>query len=122
MLRGLHYQIGKYSQAKLVKVLRGKVLDVAVDIRPDSPSYLKYTRTILDSKRHESLFIPKSFAHGYVVLSENALYSYKVDEIFSIENMRGISFDSKLLNIDWKISINKLILSDKDRMHPELPL
>ena len=122
VLRGLHYQLPPYEQSKLVRVIEGEVLDVAVDIRRDSPTYLQHVAVKLDSIKKQQLFIPRGFAHGFVVLSEEAIYSYRVDNYFSGENMRGIAFDSDKLNIDWILPRDQLILSDKDRNHPDLPM
>lgn len=122
VLRGLHYQLPPFEQSKLVRVIEGKVLDVAVDIRKNSPTYLQHITTILDSTSKKQLFIPRGFAHGFVVLSEQAVYTYKVDNFFSNKNMRGIAFDSKRLNIDWLVPHEELILSSKDRNQPDLPI
>lgn len=121
VLRGLHYQLPPFEQSKLVRVIEGEVLDVAVDIRRDSPTYLQHVAVKLDSIKKQQVFIPRGFAHGFVVLSEEAVYTYKVDNYFSSENMRGIAFDSDKLNIDWILPHKQLVLSDKDLIHLDLP-
>ncbi|WP_029935177.1 dTDP-4-dehydrorhamnose 3,5-epimerase [Thiomicrospira pelophila] len=122
VLRGLHYQLPPYEQSKLVRVIEGEVLDVTVDIRQGSPTYLQHIAVKLDSIKKQQLFIPRGFAHGFVVLSEQAVYTYKVDNYFSSENIRGIAFDSDKLKIDWILPHDQLTLSDKDRNHPDLPV
>ena len=115
VLRGLHYQIEPYSQSKLISINYGKILDVAVDIRKESQTYGKYFSRILDAKNHESLFIPKGFAHGYLTLTDFALVDYNVDNLYIPEMERGIPFNDVYLNIDWGVSDDKLIISEKDR-------
>jgi len=120
VLRGLHYQLPPFSQSKLVRVIDGKVLDVAVDIRKYSPTFGKYVAIELSSENKKQLFIPRGFAHGFITLSETAIFQYKVDNYYSQEYDRGIKFDDIDLNIDWKISLDKVLLSDKDKLHPLL--
>ncbi|MEY2829592.1 MAG: dTDP-4-dehydrorhamnose 3,5-epimerase [Bacteroidota bacterium] len=118
VLRGLHYQLNPYSQAKLVSVLHGKVLDVAVDIRKGSSTYGKHFSIELSDENKTQLFVPRGFAHGYVVLSEKAHFFYKCDNFYSKENEGGIAYNDPTLNIDWQIDLSKAILSDKDIVLP----
>lgn len=118
VLRGLHFQLPPYDQSKLVRVLDGEVLDVAVDIRSNSPSYGQHVAVKLNSKNKNQLFIPKGFAHGFVVLSDTAFFSYKVDSHYSNEHDRGIAADDKNLNIDWILPTQEQLLSQKDRLLP----
>ena len=120
VLRGLHYQIAPFSQSKLVRVVRGRVLDVALDIRKDSSTFGKHVSVELSEKNKRQVFIPKGFAHGFVVLSEEAIFSYKVDQYYSKKHERGLAFDDKEINIDWQISKKDLILSDADQDYPKL--
>ena len=120
VLRGLHYQIAPFSQSKLVRVSKGRVLDVAVDIRKDSATFGKYVAVELSDQNKRQVFIPKGFAHGFVVLSEEAIFSYKVDQYYSKKHERGLAFDDKDINIDWQISQEDLILSEADQNHPRL--
>ena len=120
VLRGLHYQIAPFSQSKLVRVVRGRVLDVALDIRKDSSTFGKHVSVELSEKNKKQVFIPKGFAHGFVVLSEEAIFSYKVDQYYSKKHERGLAFDDKEINIDWQISKKDLILSDADQGYPRL--
>ena len=117
-LRGLHFQIGEYAQAKLVRVLQGKALDVVVDLRRNSPSFGEYLSLELSEENKKQLFIPRGFAHGFIVLSENAIFSYKCDNYYHKDSERGIIFNDKTLNIDWNYPENKIILSEKDRQLP----
>lgn len=118
VLRGLHYQIGKFSQAKLVRVLHGKVLDVAVDIRKGSSTFGEHISVELSSDNKKQLFVPRGFAHGFVVLSETATFLYKCDNFYNKQSERGIIYNDKILKIDWKLPKNKLIISDKDIVLP----
>lgn len=118
-LRGLHYQLPPFAQAKLVRVVKGAVLDVAVDIRQDSLTYGRSYAVILDENNKFQLFIPRGFAHGYLVLSEEALFCYKTDNFYSKESEGGIIFNDSNLDIDWQISNSKLIISDKDGSLPK---
>jgi dTDP-4-dehydrorhamnose 3,5-epimerase len=120
VLRGLHYQLPPYAQAKLVQVISGRVLDVAVDIRKDSPTYGQYVSAELSEENKHQLFIPKGFAHGFVVLSEEAIVSYKVDAPYAPEYERGIFCADPDLGIDWSLPYPQIILSDKDRSMPYL--
>ena len=115
VLRGLHFQKDPYAQSKLISVNMGRILDVCVDIRRESKSYGKYFSYILDSRKHESLYIPKGFAHGYLTLSETALIDYKVDNYYKLTHETGISYNDPILNIDWGISEQNLIISEKDK-------
>ena len=119
VLRGLHYQISPFEQSKLVRVIEGNVLDVVVDIRKHSPTFAKHFSIELSSKNKYQLFIPKGFAHGFVVLSEVATFFYKVDNYFSPENERGIAFDDNFLDIDWRLPLRDIYLSAKDKCHPK---
>lgn len=119
-LRGLHYQLPPNSQAKLVRVVKGSVLDVAVDIRKSSSTFGQYVAIELTEENQRQLFIPKGFAHGFVVLSDNTIFNYKVDNYYAPEHDRGIAFDDQELAIDWQLPLKGLILSDKDTSHPSL--
>jgi dTDP-4-dehydrorhamnose 3,5-epimerase len=118
VLRGLHYQLAPHAQSKLVRVIEGEVLDVAVDIRKDSSTYGKHVSVLLTSQNKKQLFIPRGFAHGFVVLSESAIFAYKVDNFYSPECDRGMAFDDPALGIDWKLPLSKLQLSAKDTKQP----
>jgi dTDP-4-dehydrorhamnose 3,5-epimerase len=120
VLRGLHYQIPPFDQTKLVRVLRGKVLDVVVDIRTESETFGKHVAVELTADNMYQLFIPSGFAHGYVVLSESAVFSYKVDNYYSPKHERGVAFDDSNLEIDWQFPKENLLLSDKDKNYPSL--
>ncbi|CAC9533792.1 dTDP-4-dehydrorhamnose 3,5-epimerase (EC 5.1.3.13) [uncultured Gammaproteobacteria bacterium] len=115
VLRGLHYQLPPYEQAKLVRVIEGSVLDVVVDIRKFSPTFGNSVTVELSDRNKHQLFIPKGFAHGFVVLSDEAIFAYKVDNAYSSELEKGIIFNDKVLNIDWILPKNQLKLSDKDK-------
>ena len=114
VLRGLHYQIGPYSQTKLVKVIYGSVLDIAVDLRIGYPTFGQHVSVELNDLNKNQLLIPKGFAHGFVVKSDFAIFSYKVDNYYNLKSERGIIFNDKSLNIDWKINPKDLIVSSKD--------
>jgi len=120
VLRGLHYQLPPSAQAKLVRVIEGRVLDVAVDIRQSSPTFGQYVSTELSSDNHRQLFIPKGFAHGFVVLSESAVFVYKVDNYYSPDDDRGIAYNDRQIGIDWMLKSDELQLSNKDKSHPTL--
>ncbi|MCN4144914.1 MAG: dTDP-4-dehydrorhamnose 3,5-epimerase [Thiohalomonas sp.] len=120
VLRGLHYQLPPHAQSKLVRVIEGKVLDIAVDIRKGSPTFGEHVTAELLAENKHQLFIPRGFAHGFVVLSETALFAYKVDNYYSPECDRGIQFDDPQLNIDWVVEHSKLQLSEKDKKQPLL--
>jgi len=114
VLRGLHYQMHPAAQTKLVRVIKGRVLDIAVDIRKGSPTFGQHVSIELTEENKQQLFIPRGFAHGFVVLSDEAIFSYKVDNYYSPENDRGIAFEDKDLGIDWKIPHQDMSLSEKD--------
>ena len=118
VLRGLHYQAAPYTQAKIVRALFGTVLDVAVDIRKGSPTYGKHVAVELSGENKRQLFIPRGLAHGFVVLSEEAVFAYKCDNIYMPSAERGVMFDDPDLGIDWHIASDKFLLSDKDKKHP----
>jgi len=120
VLRGLHYQLPPYTQAKLVRVIEGSVLDVAVDIRESSPTFGQHVCVELTGENKQQLFVPSGFAHGFVVLSDSAIFSYKVDNYYAPDHDRGIAFNDTKLKIDWKLPLEALQLSDKDKLHPNL--
>lgn len=118
VLRGLHYQLPPFAQTKLVRVIQGKVLDVVVDIRKDSETFGKHEIIELSDENKLQLFVPKGFAHGYIVLSDTAIFSYKVDNYYSKECERGILYNDSDLNIDWSFPLDKCIISEKDLIQP----
>lgn len=118
VMRGLHFQRPPFTQAKLVRCVKGAVLDVAVDIRKDSPTYGQHVAVELTEDNHCQMFIPHGFAHGFSVLSETAVFQYKCDQFYHPESDAGISILDKSLGIDWRIPADKAILSDKDTRHP----
>lgn len=118
VIRGLHFQRPPYAQSKLVRCVRGAVLDVAVDIRKESPTYGQHVAVELTEDNHRQIFIPKGFAHGFAVLSDIAVFQYKCDEFYHPESEGGISLLDSELGIDWKIPTDKAILSPKDTKHP----
>lgn len=118
VIRGLHFQVGLHSQAKLVRVTSGSALDVAVDLRPGSLTYGKHISVVLSDSNNTQLFIPEGFAHGFACLSEKCLFSYKVTSLYNKESERGIRFDDPTLNIDWQIPKSDLIISEKDSLLP----
>ena len=120
VLRGLHFQLPPFAQSKLVRVLEGEVLDVAVDIRNGSPTFGHHVSMHLSAENNRQLFVPRGFAHGFVVLSDTALFSYKVDNYYSPELERGIAFDDPALAIDWLLPDKELQLSAKDQQQPLL--
>jgi dTDP-4-dehydrorhamnose 3,5-epimerase len=120
VLRGLHFQQGEHAQAKLVRVLQGTVLDIAVDIRKDSPTFGQVYSVKLSDTSATQLFIPRGFAHGFVVLSETATFFYKCDNYYNKESEGGIAYNDPDLNIDWKVDAASIILSEKDTFHPTL--
>lgn len=120
VLRGLHYQTGAYAQAKLVRVLEGEVLDIAVDIRPDSSTYGQYVEVVLSAENNRQLYIPRGFAHGFIVLSDTATFFYKCDNFYNKESEGGIAYNDPALNIDWKLNADTLVISDKDKELPTL--
>jgi dTDP-4-dehydrorhamnose 3,5-epimerase len=115
VLRGLHYQKGSFSQAKLVRVISGEVLDVAVDLRRSSPSFGKHVSLVLSGKNRRQFFIPRGFAHGFVVLSDEAVFTYKVDNVYAPQAEASICYDDPTVGIDWPIAPQQMILSEKDR-------
>jgi len=120
VLRGLHFQLEPHAQSKLVRVTEGEVLDVAVDIRRGSPSFGQHVAVKLSSFNKKQMFIPRGFAHGFVVLTDTATFSYKVDDYYSPECERGLAFDDIDLNIDWRLTKKQLLLSDRDTQQPGL--
>ena len=114
VLRGLHYQKGEFSQAKLVRVIKGRVLDVAVDIRRSSPTFGKYVLAELSEENKRQLFIPRGFAHGFLVLSDEAVFTYKVDNVYAPQAEAGIKWNDEDIAIEWPIDSKDLILSEKD--------
>jgi dTDP-4-dehydrorhamnose 3,5-epimerase len=120
VLRGLHYQLPPYTQAKLVRVIEGSVLDVAVDMRKSSPTFGQHVSVELTGENKQQLFIPHGFAHGFVVLSDSATFAYKVDNYYAPEHDRGIAFDDIKLAINWQLALEELQLSDKDKTNPNL--
>ena len=120
VLRGLHYQKGEFSQAKLVRVIKGKVLDVAVDIRKGSPTFGQHVAVELTEDNHRQFFIPRGFAHGFSVLSDVAVFQYKCDNFYCPESEGAIAWNDPDLGIDWRIPADKAVLSAKDANHPLL--
>ena len=118
VLRGLHYQYDEMAQAKLVRVLSGSVLDVAVDLRRESPTFTHYIAVELSAKNKKQLFIPRGFAHGFLVLSETAEFSYKCDNFYSKAHEGGIIYNDKTLDIDWQLAVDELVISEKDAILP----
>lgn len=117
-VRGLHLQTGEMAQAKLVRVVAGSVLDVAVDLRPNSPTFGKYESVLLSAENKKQFFIPRGFAHGFSVLSETALFSYKCDNYYSKAHEAGIRYDDPDLKIDWQVPTDKILVSEKDLKNP----
>lgn len=120
VLRGLHFQLPPYTQGKLVRVLQGEVLDVAVDIRVGSPTYGKHVAVKLSAENKRQLWIPRGFAHGFAVLSENALFSYKCDNYYTPSADGGVIWNDPAIGIDWSLPANEILLSEKDKHHPIL--
>lgn len=120
VLRGLHYQLPPFTQSKLVRVVKGRVLDIAVDIRKKSSTYGKYVAVELSEDNKRQVFIPRGFAHGFAVLSEEAVFQYKCDCYYAPGQEGAIRYDDPDLNIDWKIPAEDMILSEKDKKHPFL--
>ena len=119
VLRGLHFQKGAFAQSKLVRVVQGKVLDVAVDLRTESSTYGSYFSVELSAENKKQLFVPRGFAHGFVVLSDTAVFSYKCDNYYNKESESGIIYNDPTLNIDWKLPKDQLQLSEKDLQLPK---
>ena len=120
VLRGLHFQKPPHAQSKLVRVVKGRVLDVAVDIRKGSPTFGKHVAVELSEENHRQLFIPRGFAHGFAVLSEEAVFQYKCDDYYAPSSEGAIAWDDPDLGIDWKLPADKVILSPKDMNHTTL--
>ena len=120
VLRGLHYQCGEHAQAKLVRVLQGEVLDVAVDIRPDSPTYGQYESVLLSGENQRQFFVPRGFAHGFLVLSNTATFFYKCDNFYHKESEGGVLFSDPKIGIDWEFPLREMIISEKDKFQPLL--
>lgn len=120
VLRGLHFQKPPHAQSKLVRVVKGRVLDVAVDIRKGSPTFGKYVAVELSEDNHRQFFVPRGFAHGFAVLSEEAVFQYKCDNYYAPQSEGAVAWDDPDLAIDWKVPSDKVILSENDRNHPML--
>ena len=120
VLRGLHFQTGIHAQSKLVRVLQGEVLDVAVDIRPKSATFGQHVSVVLTGENHTQFFVPKGFAHGFLVLSETATFFYKCDNFYNAASEGGIIFNDPKINIDWKFPEQELLISEKDQILPTL--
>lgn len=120
VLRGLHYQKGKCAQSKLVRVIKGRVLDVAVDIRKGSPTFGKYVAVELTEDNHSQLFVPRGFAHGFSVLSEEVIFQYKCDNLYAPESEGAIAWNDPDIGIDWQLPADDVLLSAKDAVHPML--
>jgi len=120
VVRGLHFQRPPHAQAKLVRVVSGRVLDVAVDLREGSPTYGRHVAVELSGENHRQVFIPKGFAHGFSVLSEEAVFQYKCDDYYAPETEGAVAWDDPDIAIDWRIPADDMILSEKDKKHPRL--
>lgn len=120
VVRGLHFQTGEYSQSKLVRVVSGEVLDIAVDIRSGSPTFGQHVAVVLSGENHIQLFIPRGFAHGFSVLSPEAVFQYRCDRFYAPAHEGAIAWDDPALEIDWMLPPESIILSEKDRHHPLL--
>ena len=120
VLRGIHFQNTPFEQSKLIRVIKGVIQDVAIDLRPSSKTYKKYVSIILDDKNKEQLFIPKGFGHAFLTLSNTAIISYKVDNFYNQDADGGIKYDDPSINISWELNKNQIILSDKDNKLPYL--
>ena len=118
VLRGLHYQTGAHAQAKLVRVLQGKVLDVAVDIRPDSKTFLQVVTERLSAENKKQLFVPRGFAHGFIVLSDTVVFNYKCDNFYNKASEGGIIYNDETLNINWVLDSKEFLVSEKDLVLP----
>lgn len=118
VLRGMHYQVGEHAQAKLVRVIKGKVLDVCLDIRKDSSTFGKYLSIILDDVENKQLYIPRGFAHGFLVLEDETIFSYKCDNYYYKDSERGILYKDPTIKIDWNFPDEEIILSEKDKHLP----
>lgn len=120
VLRGLHYQTGEYAQAKLVRVLQGEVLDLAVDIRPESVTFGQYEAVVLSAENQRQFFVPRGFAHGFLVLSDTATFFYKCDNFYNKESEGGIIYNDESIGIDWLFKTDELLISEKDMHLPNL--
>ena len=120
VVRGLHFQKPPFAQSKLVRVVKGAVLDVAVDIRKDSPTFRQHVAVELTEDNHRQFFIPRGFAHGFSVLSKEVIFQYKCDNFYAPQSEGAIAWDDPDLGIDWQISIDDILLSEKDKSHPKL--
>jgi dTDP-4-dehydrorhamnose 3,5-epimerase len=120
VLRGLHYQLPPFAQTKLVRVIKGRVLDVSLDIRKGSPTFGQHVAVELTEENKKQVLIPKGFAHGFVVLSKEAIFAYKVDNYYSPESDRGLAFNDATIGVNWQLDIEQLKLSDKDTKQPLL--
>lgn len=120
VVRGLHFQKGEHAQSKLVRVVLGRVLDVAVDIRRGSPTFGRHVAVELTGENHRQFFIPRGFAHGFAVLSDEAVFQYKCDNYYAPASEGGIAWDDPALAIDWRLPAGEILLSEKDRRHPQL--
>lgn len=120
ILRGLHFQQGEHAQAKLVSVIKGKVIDVAVDMRPESSTYLQHIAIELSEQNHLQLFVPRGFAHGYSVLEDNTIFFYKCDNYFHKASEGGVIYNDPTLNIDWQLDTADMLLSEKDVLLPRV--
>ena len=120
VIRGLHFQLPPYAQTKLVRVIEGEVLDVAVDLREGSPTFGQAVSVLLSGENRKQLFIPRGFAHGFVVLSESAIFSYKVDNYYNQPSERGVIYNDTSIDIDWKLAEEELLMSAKDQILPLL--
>ena len=120
VLRGLHFQKGRHAQSKLVRVVKGRVLDVAVDIRKGSPTFGKYVAVELSEDNHRQFFVPRGFAHGFAVLSEEAIFQYKCDNLYAPESEGAIIWNDPEIGIDWGLAAEDVVLSPKDMCHPML--
>ena len=118
VLRGLHFQAGEFAQAKLVQVIKGSVLDVIVDLRKGSKTFGKYFSIVLDDKKKQQLYVPKGFAHGFLVLEDETIFSYKCDDYYNASSEKGIIYNDETLNINWNLPADQLILSEKDMYLP----
>ena len=118
VLRGLHFQKGNFAQSKLVRCVTGKILDVVVDLRKDSPTFRQHYKTILSDENHHQLFVPAGFAHGFLTLSEKSVFAYKCDQYFNKDADSGVFWNDPIFGIDWEYPLQKMILSEKDKNLP----
>ena len=120
VLRGIHFQAPPFAQSKLVRVVKGKVLDVAVDLRKNSPTFGQWTSVILSARNHKQFFLPQGMGHAFVVLTKTAVFQYKCDNFYNKESEGAIIWNDKTLNIDWGVQEKDIVLSEKDKHHPTL--